>query len=314
MNAWGAFAFDAAGPASQDIAQITLWLLIGATLIYAGVMLLLRHALRDRRRLRERALLAGAGVVFPAAVLLPLLLYSVARSPDLAAGRATDPLVIGVTARMWWWELRYRDPSTGRVVLAANELNIPVGRPVRLALTSDDVIHSVWVPALAGKVDAVPGRINHLALQADRPGVYRGQCAEFCGEQHARMGLLVIARAPQEFDRWLHRQGAGPVRRDDGADEALASQRARGQRAFLQAGCAACHRIAGLADSRLGPDLTHVGGRLTLGAGQLANDASTLRRWIEDVQALKPGARMPSFRHLDDATLVDLSVYLSGLE
>ena len=192
-------------------------------------------------------------------------------------------------------------------MVAANEIHLPVGTAVELALTSPDVIHSFWVPSLAGKVDMVPGRVNRLALRADRAGVYRGQCAEYCGTQHAQMALLVVVETPQAFAAWL-RAEAGAARAPD------TPERTRGLDAFHLHGCGGCHTIRGTgALGRHGPDLTHLASRRTLAAGTLANDAATMRAWIAHGHAVKPGNLMPSYRHLDGATLDSLVAYLGSL-
>ena len=180
---------------------------------------------------------------------------------------------IEVEGRQWWWEVRYPDARGGSVV-AANEIHISLGTAVELILTSPDVIHSFWVPSLGGKVDMVPGRVNRLALRADRAGVYRGQCAEYCGAQHAQMALVVVAETPEAFAAWLLAEAA-PAR-------APTTPQARaGTRRIPVQGCGGCHTIRGTAAlGRLGPDLTHVASRRTLAAGTLANDAATLRAWI----------------------------------
>ena len=230
-----------------------------------------------------------------------------------AAGRARalDAADITITAHMWWWEVRYRDPGAvdGRYIVAANELWIPVGRPVRVALETRDVIHSFWVPQLAGKVDMVPGRITHVTLAADRAGIFRGQCAEFCGTAHARMALHVVAASPEQFAAWRAAQAlpAAP-----GQDE----QAQRGQALFLASGCSGCHAIRGLAQSAAadrGPDLTHVASRGWLAAGTLPNDTAALRHWLAATQHLKPGARMPAFEHLAPRDLDALAAFLAQL-
>jgi cytochrome c oxidase subunit 2 len=217
-------------------------------------------------------------------------------------------LVIAVTGQLWWWEVRYRDPATAAEIRTANEIRIPAGRPVYLALDSADVIHSFWVPQLAGKIDMIPGRQQHLLLSADRPGIYRGQCAEFCGAQHARMALHVVALAPAEFDAWLAAQ----------ARPALAAGTPRqqaGQQAFVAHRCDACHTVRGVTgSSRLGPDLTHVGSRLHLAAGTLANSQQGRLEWIAQVQRIKSGARMPSYERLGDDTLGAIAEWLGTLE
>jgi cytochrome c oxidase subunit 2 len=192
-------------------------------------------------------------------------------------------------------------------VVAANEIQIPVGVPIDLRLTSPDVIHSFWVPSLAGKMDMVPGHRTRLTIQADRAGVYRGQCAEFCGTQHARMALLVVAVPPAEFGAWLARE-AGP------AISPATPEQTRGHEAFLAQGCGGCHTVRGTAAlGRLGPDLTHVGSRRTLAAATVPNHANAMTAWITTGDQLKPGNRMRSFAHLDRGVVSDIVAYLMSL-
>jgi cytochrome c oxidase subunit II len=303
-----------AGPAAAWIAQLGWVLFIAAALLFGGVLVLLTFALRRRgeaqaRRLRPALWIVGGGVLLPVVVLVPLLAYGIAGSARLGAAAPPDALQVHITGHLWWWEVRYRDPAGGADVVLANELRLPVGRTLQIGLSSADVIHSFWVPALAGKADLVPGHVNRIVVRADRPGVFRGPCAEYCGEQHARMALHAVALAPGEFDAWLARQ------RQPAAEPADALQ-ARGRDAFVAQRCAACHTIRGVAESaQRGPDLTHVGGRLHLGAGSLANGRGALIAWIGDAQHFKPGARMPSYAgRLDAPTLLALAAYLEHLQ
>jgi len=294
--------------AAGAIAEVGWVLIAGAAIVFAGVMVLLALALRrGPAPVNDLPWVVGGGVVFPVVLLSALLAYATLRSAQLFAAPPTPALMIAVEARMWWWHVRYRDPATGAEVALANEIRIPVGRPVVLGLTSEDVIHSLWVPALAGKVDMVPGRVHQLRLQVQREGVYRGQCAEYCGTQHARMALHVVALAPEQFDRWLAAQARPAATPAD----ALAL---RGREVFLAQRCDACHRVRGIADgAQLGPDLTHVASRLQLGAGTLPNGAEPLGAWVAQVQQLKPGARMPSYDQLDPASLQALVAFLAQL-
>jgi cytochrome c oxidase subunit II len=290
------------------LAEVGWVLVAGAATIFALTMGLLVLALRRRKQPVAAAWwVLGAGIAFPGTVLSALLAYSVVRTAGLEEPPARAPVVIGITGHLWWWEIRYHDPASGRWIVGANELRLPAGRPVQLGLQSADVIHSFWVPTLGGKMDLVPGRVNRLVITATAPGVHRGVCAEYCGTQHARMALHVVVQAPEQFDRWLAAQAA-PA--SPPADETLE----RGRRAFLDNGCAGCHAVRGVAEgSALGPDLTHVGSRLHLGAGTLPNDRAALARWIANPHEFKPGARMPSFQHLDGATLDALAGYLAHL-
>ncbi|NDZ16622.1 cytochrome C oxidase subunit II [Variovorax sp. WS11] len=303
-------ALQAAGPVAETLLGVTGVLVAGAALIFAGVMALLALAVRRRRaRVNARWWVLGGGLAFPGAVLAALFVYSEWHKPPWRVAPPKDALIVAVTGHMWWWELRYRDPATGLEVAGANELRIPVGRPIYFALASADVIHSFWVPALGGKMDMVPGRMQHLQLQADRPGTWRGACAEYCGDQHASMALHVVAEPPAAFDAWLAAQ-ATPA-----APPATAALE-RGRDAFLAHRCNACHTVRGVSEeSRLGPDLTHVGSRLFLGAGLMPNDADGLARWVAHTQQLKPGARMPSsHERIDEASLQAIAAWLAHLK
>jgi cytochrome c oxidase subunit 2 len=296
------------GPDAALIAELGWVMTLAGAAIFIGVMLVMLAGVRHGRRdIRPRRWLVGAGIVFPTVVLAGLLGFSTWRSLQLAPRSSLDALHIGVTASLWWWEVRYQDPVSGRSFSSANEIHIPTGRKVYLGLSSADVIHSLWVPELAGKMDMLPGRTTGLVLQAERPGIYRGQCAEFCGQQHARMALVVVAHSPTDFAAWLRRE-AGPAAAPSSPLAAL------GRQAFLDARCGACHAVRGVAGGGRGPDLTHVGSRLSLGAGTLGNSRAALAGWIADPQAHKPGALMPSSRRLDRAGLAAVAAYLEQLK
>ncbi|MBS0332812.1 MAG: c-type cytochrome [Proteobacteria bacterium] len=200
---------------------------------------------------------------------------------------ATRPkLTLEITAHQWWWEVRYRDPVAGRVFTTANEIHIPTGQPVRVILSSPDVIHSFWVPKLAGKMDVIPGLTNVTWIEAAHPGRYRGQCAEFCGLQHARMAFFVTAQTPAAFAAWREGQLAGPA--------AVADPAAARGLALFAARCASCHTVSGTpAGGLVGPDLSHLASRETLAAGAIPNDPEHLDAWIADPAAIKPGVLMP---------------------
>lgn len=298
-----------AGPTALAIAEIAWVLFIGAALITALVMGLLWRAVRGpARAVRPWRWIVGAGLLFPAAVLVALMGWSQWRARIVTAEPPADALVVGVKGHLWWWEVRYHRPDGGGEVVLANEIRVPVGRSVWLGLTSADVIHSVWLPQLAGKMDTVPGRVNRLVFRVDQVGVYRGQCAEFCGEQHARMALHLVAMEPAAFDAWLQAQ-AGDAR------PASTPWLERGRDAFLAQRCNACHTVRGVSEEgRLGPDLTHVGSRLALGAGSLPNDAASMAQWVAHTQDVKPGARMPSYERLDAQTLQAIAAWLGSLQ
>ena len=305
-------ALRAAGPVAETLLQVSGVLVVGGTLIFAGVMLLLGLAVRRRSggTIDTRWWIVGGGLVFPSVVLAALFVYSEWHRPAWKPVPPPNALIVGVTGHMWWWEVRYRDPATGAQVVTANEIRIPVGRPVYFGLGSADVIHSFWVPSLGGKMDMLPGRVQHLQLQADRPGTWRGQCAEYCGEQHARMALHVVAEDPAAFDAWLAAQ-ARPA-----AASAASGEVDRGREAFLAHRCNACHTVRGVSEeSRLGPDLTHVGSRLHLGAGTVPNDPAQLAAWVAHTQQMKPGARMPSSgERIAHADLQSIAAWLTQLK
>ena len=282
------------GPDAAIIAEMSWVLIIGATIIFVVVMAIAGYALFGSKReaFASKTLIVGGGIVFPVVTLSALLVYSLVRAAALHPEEA-GALRIEVVGEQWWWRVRYPDFET------ANEIRIPVGRPVRLELKSADVIHSFWVPALAGKLDMIPGRTNVLRVRAERAGEFRGQCAEYCGGPHAFMALYVVAVPPEEFQTWSDRQ-RGP---------------AGEQNSSFVAHCGACHTVRGTAAAGArGPDLTHVGSRLTIGAGLLPNNAGALAGWIASSQHLKPGNLMPSFEHFTGEELRELAAYLEGLK
>jgi cytochrome c oxidase subunit 2 len=238
--------------------------------------------------------------------LVGLLIASVATGHALALLPAADPVRIEVIGHKWWWEFRYPVSGPATRFNTAYELHIPVGRPVELELKARDVIHSFWVPSLSGKRDAIPGKDNVLLIRADEPGVYEGQCAEFCGTEHANMRFLVIAESAKEYGTWKARQLASPSPPVD-------PQRTRGLQVFMSSRCSSCHAISGTdAFGTVGPDLSHVASRKGLAMGTLDNDRAHLRRWIMDPQQDKPGVQMPS-TPLPAADLDALLAYLGGL-
>lgn len=300
---------------ADALAEVGWVLVAGAAAVFALTMGLLALALRrgPKRGVPALVWLAGLGVAFPASVLSALLGYSVYRTAGLERVPHA-PLVVSVVGRLWWWQVGYQDPATGRWFNTANELRLPAGRPVQIGLGSEDVIHSLWVPELGGKMDLVPGRTNRLVVTATAPGAFRGPCAEFCGTQHARMALTVVVMPPADFERWLAHEAA-PAAEPSGTGQALLQ---RGRDAFVQQ-CAGCHAVRGVSEGPplpvvLGPDLTHVGSRPQLAAGTLPNDRAALARWIADPQAHKPGARMPGFAHLGDETVDALAAYMESLK
>jgi cytochrome c oxidase subunit 2 len=245
-------------------------------------------------------LAVGATVV----ILFVLLVATVFTGRAIASPREDAAVVIDLIGHQWWWEAVYEHATPSQRFRTANELHIPVGRPVVFKVTSHDVIHSLWVPNLHGKRDLIPGYTTSIWLQADKPGVYRGQCAEFCGYQHARMALYVTAESDDEFQKWSANQ-----RKE--APQPSTDEQTRGRDVFLHSTCTQCHTIRGtIAGAVLGPDLTHVATRGTIAAGTLPNERGQLAGWILDSQSIKPGNRMPPNSIRGD----DLQALLSYLE
>jgi cytochrome c oxidase subunit 2 len=291
-------ALHPAGPDAAVIAEITWVLFAGSAAIFVFVMALAAWAvLKPPRWLGRQALIVGGGIAFPAVVLFVLLVYTLVRANALGAG--PPALAVEVTGHQWWWRIAYLTPEGTVDFVSANELRIPVGQPVEIRLRSADVLHSFWVPSLAGKLDLVPGKDNRLTLSASRAGTFRGQCAEYCGGPHAQMAFYVVALEETEFEAWRERQRSP----------------AASSNALFNARCAACHTVRGTAAAgTLGPDLTHVGGRVSLGAGILPNNRGTLAAWIVSSQHLKPGNLMPSFGELDGEELKALAAYVENLK
>ncbi|HYH42692.1 MAG TPA: cytochrome c oxidase subunit II [Burkholderiales bacterium] len=299
-------AFAPAGTNALLIDELTMVMVVGCALITVFVLgLVIFVTIRGRVETPIGKWVIGGGIVFPLVVLTALLAYGLIIGNALSVEAPDDAPTIRVTGKRWWWEVRYPDAPGGVRVVSANEVHIPVGRTVRLLLDTDDVIHSFWVPPLAGKIDMIPGRVNHLVLRADRAGVYRGQCAEYCGAQHAFMALYVIAHEPGDYERWLEREAAGA---------AAHAEAGRGRELFATAGCASCHAIRGTpAVGRLGPDLTHVASRLSIGAGMFDNNEATLAGWISNSQGMKPGNLMPPIR-VPPEDLHALVAYMASLK
>ena len=307
------------GPAARELAWLG-WVVLSTFVLttVVTVALLGWAACRRRGSFAEHApadagggqrWIVIGGFLVPAAVLGVVFVVTLQTMTAFPMGH--DPhggADIRIIGRQWWWEAVYERGPVHRRVRASTEIHIPVGRPVTLALESRDVIHSFWVPKLHGKVDLVPGRTNHIRLQADEPGVYRGQCAEFCGMQHAHMAMLVVAEPEAEFEAWLERQ------RRPAARPATAAA-VRGQRLFESRACVVCHQVRGTAAlATVGPDLTHVASRRLIAGGMLRNNTANMYAWVTHAQSLKPGSWMPDVTQFTGAELHDLVAYLQGLE
>jgi cytochrome c oxidase subunit II len=290
------------GPAGDPVTQLGWGLGIISLVVLAIISIALLGGIFRRRSRAQRegelAVTADAGgvswiylgVSISALVLAGCALWTMFTLAAIAMPRRANELTVHVTAAQWWWRVRYEDPDAQGVFSTANEIHVPVGRPVKVELTSEDVIHSFWVPRLAGKIDVIPGQTNVLWLQADRPGVYLGQCGEFCGAQHAHMQMQVIADQPNDYAAWRADQLRAAAETAPGAPGTAA------QGASLVASrCGACHTVRGTgAGGILGPDLTHLMTRHTIAAGLLPNTPGNLAAWIANPQTLKPGSRMPA--------------------
>jgi cytochrome c oxidase subunit 2 len=245
----------------------------------------------------------GGGLAAPIVCLAILFGFVIHVMPATSAPPGPTKLTIDVIGHQWFWEVRYH----GTPAVTANEIHIPAGTPVDVRVTTADVIHSFWVPRLNRKIDMIPGRVNRIELDAPDPGVYRGQCSEFCGVGHAQMAFYVIVQPPDQFRTWLRNEEA-PAAQPSGSQATL------GEHAFMTVGCQNCHEIRGTAAAgRVGPDLTHVGSRRTLAALTISNTPRSLYQWITDPQRIKPGARMPGFASLPASERHALVSYLEGL-
>jgi cytochrome c oxidase subunit 2 len=301
------------GAEAGDILALFLGFAVVCALVYllvvaALAVALLRHrrahvAPVDDRRL-GRGLRGWAGFVATTLFVLAVASWAVDRRIALAAEPAA--VHVRVTAHQWWWQVEYEHGDPDRRIETANELILPVGETAILELVSPDVIHSFWVPALHGKTDLIPGRTNQIRLTPTRIGRYRGQCAEFCGLQHAHMAFDVAVVPAADFRRWQDAQRAS-------ARVPVSDDEHRGQQTFMQGACASCHQVRGTpAGGRVGPDLTHVASRATLAAGTLPNDRGQLAAWLADPQGIKPGAHMP-YVGLAPDELHALTAYLGSL-
>ena len=314
---------DPHGPKAEAISHLNSFLVTTATIVFVLVICALVFALRssmtrevahderdaeepERNRSMARWVTVAAAVT--AVIMLVFVFVSVSTGSAIARVGGLRPLRIDVTGHQWWWEVEYPDNAVPQnIVTTANEIHVPVGRPVLIKMTSDDVIHSFWAPNLDGKKDLIPGHETRTWFRADTAGVYRGQCAEFCGYQHAKMAFFIVAEPRVEFEHWLTSQQSQASKPTDSLAQA-------GERVFLSGTCAMCHSIAGTgAGSKLGPDLTHLASRRTIAAGSLPNNTGNLAGWILDPQSIKPGAKMPP-NQLDPQSLQALLAYLGTLK
>lgn len=313
-------ALNPAGIQAERISELW-WLYFWVCItVYTLVMLLVLGAVFWRRsrqaepeaptispspRQEQRFTWVVSGAVLTTtAILFTLLIGDYVTGRSIHAMDDDEALRVRITGHQWWWEIEYHDPVPSNIVTTANELHLPVARPVYIELRSNDVIHSLWIPNLHGKADLIPGYVVSTVLRVDRPGTYFGQCAEYCGYQHANMRLVVVAETEEQFDRWLRAQ------RQPAREPSTDSQR-QGQQVFLGSTCIMCHTIQGTpARATVGPNLTHVGSRSKIAAGTLPNTRGHLGGWIVDPQRIKPGVRMP----LNTLAPDDLRALLDYLE
>ncbi|MFL5283477.1 MAG: cytochrome c oxidase subunit II [Rhodopila sp.] len=280
-----------------------IWMLVMLVLLFA---LWRRHVASDERHERRSTVFVSVALAATTLIIGGLTFMSYAATRDLSDS-AQDAVVIRLRGYQWWWEVTYTDSRPDRTFTTANEIHIPLHRPVRLELTAADVIHSFWLPNLMGKQDLLPGRSNTLTFVADTAGAYRAQCAEFCGMQHAHMALLVIAEDASAFDTWRRAQRAEAPAPQTPEQEA-------GQSFFTENACGACHTVRGTsANGRLGPDLTHVASRRTIAAGLLPTTRGSLAAWVADPQTVKPGNNMPLVSMTPDQ-LQAVSGWLASLQ
>jgi cytochrome c oxidase subunit II len=315
-------ALDAMGPQAGHFVDLWRIFMIACGAVFAAILLALLYVLRRTPRAGNETppdlstvnqaepgpqRNVTRAVAVSVLALMALIVASVFTDRALAKLSLADAVNIELTAHQWWWSARYMNDGPSEIFVTANELHIPVGKPVLISLNAGDVIHSLWVPNLGGKKDLIPGRSSVLQLRADQPGIYRGQCAEFCGLQHALMGLLVIADPPAQYQAWVQAQRTPPPEPRD-------AKAMRGKSLFQSVSCVMCHSIQGtIAGAQLGPDLTHVASRQTLAAGTLRNTPQELGSWIRNPQVHKPGTNMPA-TPLSQDDLDALVAYLGGLQ
>ena len=324
-------ALGDAGLEARQISRLFYWMLSGAAAIWLFVVGLAMYAVKTKRTYDPhsmRRIIIGGGAIFPTLVLTALLSYGLSMMPDLQRPAPEGSITIRIAGVRWWWRVHYLNTAAIKaqaedkladtelatdelgskdiVFEMANELVLPVGESIEFKLTSEDVIHSFWIPSLGGKMDMVPGRENRLKLRPLQIGTYRGVCAEYCGEAHSQMSFIVKVVEREEFDRWIEQQRQ-PAK--------IANARQAGLKIFLANGCGACHTIRGTeARGVVAPDLTHVGSRATLAAGWLPNDIDHLHQWLKETKTLKPGVEMPQFNSLSEEDVRSLAKFLEELK
>ncbi|MGP3697243.1 cytochrome c oxidase subunit II [Rhodobacter sp. NSM] len=298
--------FSAGGADAIQLNHLFTVMLAGAVVLWVSLNGLFLYVTRRRpermsRKLAEGVIIGG-GIVLPMVVLTSLLAWGLSIMPEQRA--QGQGLTVRITGEEWWWRVEYFPPGSETPIVAANELRLPADARTEIELRAGRVIHSFWVPGLGGKTDMIPGRVTRMSLEPLTPGIYRGQCAEFCGASHALMALNAVVLERGGFEQWL-RAEAAPANAPEGA----------GRTIFFREGCGACHALRGTpAASAVGPDLTHFGSRTSLAAGILPMEREALVSWIANPGAHKPGARMPAYDHLSRTDLETLAAWLEELE
>jgi len=304
---------SALSPAGEDAAWLhDLWIvmLVGAIVLWIGLnglfFVITRISPRKWPETYVNPLIIGGGVLLPTVLVGALLAYGLSMMPKMRADG--DGLVVKVRAEEWWWRVEYWPSGADAPIVAANEIRLPAGQRTELRLDANKYIHSFWVPALGGKMDMFPGRETVLTLRPEIPGIYRGQCAEFCGPSHALMAFEAVIQTPEDFAVWLEAEAAP-------ANPPATPEAQRGEVIFRDEGCGACHAVRGTEFTGLvGPDLTHLGSRHSLAAGTLTVTRDDLMAWVAHTGDIKPAVAMPAYDWLAEAQLSDLAAYLEGLK
>jgi cytochrome c oxidase subunit II len=308
-----------AGPAANELAHLGWFVLLLSLAILVVMWFLIGLVLtRPRGSLREHApadsgggqhWVIFGGFLFPALTLASMYVYSLKSMADFPLNKGMDgPAQIRVIGHQWWWEVHYLYGPLQDHFVTANEIHLPVGATVDIDLDSADVIHSFWVPGLHGKVDMIPGNPNRIRVEASHPGILRGQCAEYCGDEHAKMVLLVVAQAPAEFQKWLADSRKPAV-------TPTTPYLIAGQQAYMSAACSLCHTINGtLSQGTVGPDLTHIGSRRMIASNWLPNNTADLAAWITHARSLKPAVIMPNITAFNGDQLLQVVAYLQSLK
>lgn len=304
-------ALNTAGP-KADVVVFSWWILLGVASAVCAIVISLTLYAAIRRRSPLTAVKSGErtgfvvtfGVAIPAVVLIGTFALSLFGLSSNQSPPGPTRLTVDIVGHRWWWEVRY--PKSGAVT--ANEIHIPVGTPVELRLRTADVIHSFWAPQLMPKIDLLPKRVNKTWIQADKVGRYRGQCAEYCGAEHAHMAFAVVVQPKQEFQAWLDKE-AQPAAAPDTTEER------RGREVLTSSTCGTCHTVRGTtADGDVGPDLTHVGSRAMLAGETIPNDVGHMSGWVSNSQTVKPGNLMPPQQQLSPDELHAVVTYLQSLK